>query len=126
MFGHWETRAITNLRHWMRRNGEFRAVNWSRIGNFDLRKESVTATRDSFHEAGTLGGVAQGLTYFADCFVQAVVEVHESVRRPEFFLKFLASCDLAGVCEQHRQDLEGLFLKADSHAVLAQFASAKI
>ena len=101
-------------------------MNWSRIGNFDLRKEAVAATSDSFHEAGTLGGVAQGLTYFADCFVEAVVEVHESVSRPEFFLKFLASCDLARVCKQHRQDLEGLFLKADSQAVLAQFAGTKI
>ena len=36
------------------------------------------------------------------------------------------SYDLAGVLKQHRQELEGLFLKANSQAVLAQFVSAKI
>jgi hypothetical protein len=55
-----------------------------------------------------------------------VVEIHESVRRPEFFLKVLTSHDLAGVLKQHGQELNGLFLKANSQVVLAQFASAKI
>jgi hypothetical protein len=55
-----------------------------------------------------------------------VVEIHESVCGPEFFLKFLASYDLAGVLQQYRQELDGLFLKANSQAVLAQFAGARI
>jgi len=55
-----------------------------------------------------------------------VVEIDESVLGPEFFLKFLASYDLSGVLQQHRQYLEGLFLKANSQAVLAQFAGSKI
>jgi hypothetical protein len=55
-----------------------------------------------------------------------VVEIHEGVRGPEFFLKFLAGYDLAGMLQKHRQDLEWLFLKANSKAVLAQFAGAKI
>jgi len=55
-----------------------------------------------------------------------VVEIHESVRGPEFLLKLFASYDLAGVLKQHRQELEGLFLKANSEAVLPQFAGAKI
>jgi len=55
-----------------------------------------------------------------------VVEIHKSVCGPEFFLEFLASYDLAGVLKQRRQDLEGLFLKANSKAVLAQLPSAKI
>jgi hypothetical protein len=55
-----------------------------------------------------------------------VVEIHECVCGPKLFLKFFASYDLAGVFKQHRQDLEGLFLKANSQAVLAQFASTKI
>jgi hypothetical protein len=29
-------------------------------------------------------------------------------------------------CQQHRQDLKGLFLKSDSHSVLAQFARTQI
>jgi len=43
-----------------------------------------------------------------------VIEIHESVCGPECFLNFLASYDLAGVLKQHRQDLEGLFLKPNS------------
>ena len=55
-----------------------------------------------------------------------MVEIDERVRGPELLLKFLAADDLAGVLEQHRQDLEGLLLKPDSQAALAQFASTKI
>ena len=55
-----------------------------------------------------------------------MVEIHERVRGPELLLQFLAADDLAGVLEQHRQDLEGLLLKPDSQAALAQLAGTKI
>jgi hypothetical protein len=110
----------------MRKSGQFWTASWSCIDNLNLGEEAVAATSNGFHKAGTLGGVAQGLTDFADRFVETVVEIHESVREPEFFLKLLASYDLAGVLDQHRQELEGLFLQADSQAVLPQFASPKI
>jgi hypothetical protein len=58
--------------------------------------------------------------------LEPVVELHESVRGPEFFLKLLASYDLAGVLQQNRQELEGLFLKSNSQVALAQLAGAKI
>ena len=41
-------------------------------------------------------------------------------------LQFLAADDLAGMLEQHRQDLEGLLLKPDSQTAFAQFAGTKI
>jgi hypothetical protein len=110
----------------MRRNCEFRALNPSRVGRFYFREESVTATRNRFYKTWTFCGVAEGLADFADRFVESVVEIDESVFGPEFFLKFLASYDLAGVLKQHGQCLEGLFLKANSQAVLPQFARAKI
>src|SRR6266849_856368 len=116
MFGHCEfaseIRAITSLRG-MRQSCEFRAANRGCISNFDLRKEAVAAASNGFHKAGTLGGVAEGLTDFVDCFVEAVVEIYKSVCGPKFFLKFLTSYGLAGVPKQHYQDLEGLFLKPD-------------
>src|SRR6266849_2926112 len=121
-----EIRAITRLCRRMRLSCGLRTANRRRIGNFDLRQEAVPAPGNGFHKAGTLGGVAQGLADFADRFVEPVVEIHESVRGPESSLKFLASYDLAGVLKQHRQKLEGLFLKANCQAVLAQFAGAKI
>ena len=107
-------------------NCDVRAANRGRIGNSDVSEEAVSATSNGFDEAGTLGGVAEGLTNFVDRLVEPVVEIHECVRGPEFLLKFLATDDLAGVLEQHRQNLEGLLLKPDSQAALAQFASAKI
>src|SRR5215469_2486063 len=103
-----------------------RAATRRRVDNFDLREEPVAAASNGFHKAGTFGGVAEGLTDFVDCFVEPVVEIHESVCGPKFFLKFLTGYDLAGVLKQHYQDLEGLFLKPDLQAVLAQFARTQI
>ena len=96
------------------------------IGNFDVREEAVAAAGHGFDKAGTLGGIAQGLTDLVDRFVEPVVEIHERVRGPELLRKFLARYDLAGVLEQHRQDSERLLLKPDSQAVLAQFTRTKI
>jgi hypothetical protein len=120
----WQT--ITNFCHGMWQSGEFRAANRGRIGHSNLRKEAVAATSNGFHKARTLGGVAEGLTDFADRFVETVVEIHEGVRGPEFLLKLFPSHDLTGVLKHHRQELEGLFLKPYSQSVLAQFARAKI
>ena len=41
-------------------------------------------------------------------------------------MQFLARDDLAGMLEQHRQDLKGLFLDFDLQAVLAQLGGAKV
>src|SRR6266436_895999 len=109
-----EIAAITSFWRGMRLSREFRGANRGCIGNVDLRDEAVAATRNSLHKAGALCGVAEGLTDFVDRFVEPVVEIHESVCGPQFFLKLLASYDLAVVLKQDRQDLEGLFLKPDS------------
>jgi hypothetical protein len=110
----------------MRKSGEFRAASWSCIDNVNVGEETVAATSNGFHKARTLGGVAEGLTDFADRFVETMVEIHESVRGPEFLLKLLPSHDLAGMLKHHRQELEGLFLKPYSQTVFPQFAGAKI
>src|SRR6266436_1499377 len=122
MFGHRESAgnvwAAASFRRGMRLSCELRAAR-SCIGNFDLREKTVAATGHGLHKARTIGGVAEGLPDFVNRFVEPVVEIHKSVCGPEFFLKFLASYDLAGVFKQRRQDLEGLFLEANSQAVLA-------
>src|ERR1700756_720910 len=109
-----EVQSTTNFCRGMRLSYESRAVNRNCIDNFNLREETVAAPSNGFHKAGTLGGVAEGLTDFVDRFVDPVIEIHESVCRPECFLKFLAGYDLPEVLKQHRQDLEGLCLKPDS------------
>lgn len=110
----------------MRLRCEFRAASRGHIGNSDVSDEAVAATGNSFDEAGTVGGVAEGLTDFVDRLVEPVVEIHERVRGPECLLKFLSTDDLARALKQHGQHLEGLLLKPDSQAALAQFASPKI
>src|SRR6266571_7687697 len=109
-----EIPALTSFCREVRLNFEFRAANGSCIGNSDLSEEAIAAAGNGFHKAGTRGGVPEGITDFVDRFVEPVVEIHVSVCGPEFFLKFLASYDLAAVLKQDRQDLEGLFLKPDS------------
>jgi hypothetical protein len=95
----------------MKMSCEFLAANRNWIDNLNIREEAVAAPGNGFHKARALSGVAEGLTNLADRFVEPVVEINESVRGPELLLKLLASYELAGVLEQHRQDLEGLFLK---------------
>src|ERR1700738_3637830 len=106
-----EIQPITTLCRGMSLNCEFRAANRRCIVNFDLHEEAVAVASNSFHKAGTLGRVAEGLTDFVYRLVESVVKIHESAPGPEFFLKLLASYDLAGVLKQRRQDLEGLFLQ---------------
>jgi hypothetical protein len=55
-----------------------------------------------------------------------VAEIHEGVRGPQPLLKVFPPDDLAGVLEQHCQDLEGLLLKPDLQAALTQFASTQV
>src|ERR1700758_3823030 len=90
------------------------AANRNWIDNFNIREEAIAAPGDGFHKAWALRGIAEGLTNLADRFVEPVVEIHESICGPELLLKLLASYDLARVFNEHRQDLEGLFLKPHS------------
>ena len=55
-----------------------------------------------------------------------MLEIHKGVGGPELLVQFLARDDLAGMREQHRQDLKGLFLDFDLQAVLAQLGGAKV
>src|ERR1700681_2981058 len=92
----------------------------------DGSEKAVAATSNRFHKAGVLGRVAQCLPNFADGLVEPMVEIYESVRGPKLSLQLLASNKLARMREKQGKILEGLFLKPDSPAVLAQFAGAKI
>jgi len=94
--------------------------------NFDLREEAVAATRNCFHKSRTLGGVAERITDFVDCFIDSVVEIHEGVYGPECFLKLLACYEVAVALKQHHQDFKWLFLKPDPQALLPQLARLEI
>ena len=110
----------------MRLSVGLRARCRGRINHFDFRQEAVTTTGNRFYETGAVRRVTKRLADFANRFIKPMVEIHEGVRRPKSFLEFLASYHVSGMLKQHRQDLQGLFLKANPQAVLAQFAGAKI
>src|SRR5260370_35366201 len=98
-----EIRAITRLCRRMRLSCGLRTANRRRIGNFDLRQEAVAAPGNGFHKAGTLGGDAQGLAYFADRFVTPAAEIHERVSGPEPSVTFLPPYDVARGLSRTRQ-----------------------
>ncbi len=58
--------------------------------------------------------------------VEAIVEIHEGVGGPEFLAQIVAGDDLAGIFQQHRENLERLVLKANLQAAFAQFAGGEV
>ena len=58
--------------------------------------------------------------------VDAVVEVDEGVRRPDFALQFLAAYDLARSPDQNLQDLQRLILQFELGPVATQFSRGDI
>src|SRR6266496_5278638 len=85
--------AIMNGCRGMRLRCEFRTTSGGCSGNSDVGDEAVAATGNGFDEAGTFGGIAEGLADLVDRLVEPVVEIHERVGRPECLLKFLSTDD---------------------------------
>jgi len=61
----------------------------------------------------------------ADCFVEAVIEVHDRLR-PKSVAQFLPGHQFSRLFQQLGQQLEGLFLQPDSFAKLREFTGSKI
>lgn len=121
-----ETGAVAAFCRWLSMAGDPRAGSRACVGNPHLREEAVAPPRNSLHKVRSLSRVAERLTDFADGFVETVVEIYESIRGPEFLLKFFPSHNFSGVLDQGHQELERLFLQANSQTVLAQLASAEV
>jgi hypothetical protein len=92
----------------------------------DWPDEPVTSPWQGFHKARIVGRIAQRLPNFVDRLIQASVEVHEGISRPNRLLQILPRHHLARMPQQHRQDLKRLFLQLDLQPVLAQFASLEV
>src|SRR5437016_8695099 len=69
-------------------------------------EKAVAAARESFDEARIFGGIAQGVAQALDGGIQAVIEVHESVRRPKLAAQLFPGDHLAGLLEKECQDLD--------------------
>jgi hypothetical protein len=73
--------------------------------------ETVSATRQSFNEPRLIRRIAQHFPEPIHRFIQAVVEVHKRVGRPQRPLEFFAGDQLTGALQQSHEHLEGLILQ---------------
>src|ERR1700689_2082357 len=92
----WVARGIKAIRdfcHRRKRRCEFRAANKQCVASFDLREESVTATRNRFYKTWAFGRIAEGIADFVDRFIEPVIEIPKRVCGPESLLKFLTAYD---------------------------------
>ena len=97
----------------------------SAVDNRDVGEKPVAPAGDGLDEAGIFGRISQCFSNLADCFVEAVIEVHERLR-PKSFAQFLPDHQLSRFFQQHGQQLEWLFLQPDPFAKLRQFTGSKI
>jgi hypothetical protein len=74
----------------------------------DRYEEAIAATRKSFNVVGMFGGIGESLAQLVDGFVEAILEVDESLGGPETLPDFFASDNYAGVLEKHEENLERL------------------
>ena len=86
----------------------------------------VTATRNSLHIARLVRRIPQRQAQLLDGSVDAVVELDNRVIRPQLLANLLPRHQLAGRFQQHFQNLEGLFLKANLAVVLVQFSGFEV
>jgi hypothetical protein len=69
-----------------------------------------------------LGGIAQSQTEPIRRGVQAALKIHHQIARPHPLSQFVAAYYFAGPLQQGLQQLNGLALQLDLHAVLPEFA----
>ena len=91
------------------------------VSAFDSRKASQGLDKN-----GCFRRLAQRIAQPLNGGVQAVIEVDESVRRPELTAQFLSGDDFSGPFKQRRQNLQGLFLELYPLSPLAQFPGVEI
>jgi hypothetical protein len=91
----------------------------------NIGQKPIATAGDGLDEAGVFSRISQRIPNLADRFVEAVIEVHERLW-PKSFAKFLPDHQLSRFLQEHRQQLEGLFLQPDPFAKLREFAGSKI
>ncbi len=85
----------------------------------------ITAARDGLDEARVLGRIAERFANLIDCFVEAVVKIHDRAG-PESAAQFLPGHQFSRFLEQHCQHLERLLLQPEAQATFRQPAGSKI
>src|SRR5215469_10344474 len=92
----------------------------------DIGNETVAAARYGFDKARAIGGISQRVAQPGYGAVEALIELDESVRRPDVFAQLFAADDLSAIFQQKAQDLERLVLQLDPGTLLAQFTAVQV
>jgi hypothetical protein len=79
----------------------------------DWRDQPVSAPRQGFNVLGMVGIVCERLAQDRDCNVNASIEFHDGIVRPENLAYFLAGNNVASALHQDSQNLEGLLAEQD-------------
>src|SRR6516165_3158829 len=100
----------------------------SRLGSIsgsaiDRPDEAIPSPGYGFNEAGTLSVVIQRRPKPFHGIVQALLEVHECVGRPQLLLQLFSGDGLDRTLQQHDQYVHRLPLKLNFHPLFAEFAS---
>src|SRR6516162_7212202 len=103
----------------------------SRLGSIsesaiDRPDEAIPSPGYGLNEAGTLSVVIQRRPKPFHGIVQALLEVHERVGRPQLLLQLFSSDGLARTLQQHDQHGHRLPLQSDFHPLFAEFPSSWI
>jgi len=88
----------------------------------DRRYKAISASRDSFNEAGVVRVLVDCGTQFLENYVQASVEVNECALRPEPLSQFFTADDISGVLQEQDKNAKGLVLNFDAEAIPRQSA----
>ncbi len=88
--------------------------------------EAIAAPGDRFDEARVLGVVAQSITDAIDGAVEAAIEIHHCVVRPDPLLQLFPGQDLAGPFQKGEKEFERLLLELDLAALLEDLAGAGV
>jgi hypothetical protein len=75
--------------------------------------KTVSLFRERLDVTRGVGVVVERLAQFFDGGVETVLEIDESVLRPEAVAKFFASDDYAGTLDQNGQDFDGLAVQVE-------------
>jgi hypothetical protein len=90
------------------------------------RDEAIASLGERLNLPRCLWIVAQSLPEFFDCRAEALLKVHERVRRPEFSAELIPADHLAGVVQQLDENLKWLLLELDARSLLSQFPAREI
>lgn len=89
-------------------------------------QETITAAWKRLNVDGSFGGLSEAVAKSFDGRIQGMVEIDESVLRPELPAQLLARDKFTRARNKRDQNLEGLLLKADFRPILTKLSRVDI